>query len=135
MSEERAKTVARGFWTALVDNDIEKMLSYCNEDLTVSWGPYTFKGVAEVERWAEGLICLFSSMIIVESGITVDGSTAQHVLAFQGSFDDDRRGMLPANILYDFVDGRIKKISITPSPGTLYITREQVSRLFGTRNV
>jgi hypothetical protein len=132
MSEERAKTVARGFWTALVDNDVETMLSYCNEDLTVSWGPYTFNGVEEVRRWAEGLICMFQSLTIVENGISVDGSTVKHVLSFQSSFDDDRRGMLPTSVLYGFVDGMIEKMSVTLSPGTLYITREQVSRLFGT---
>lgn len=129
LSEEEIKATIRSAYRALLSGDVEGMLSFCMKDTTLNWGPFIFKGRAEIRRWAKELRKMFPTMRIRETELTVHGSKATHKFVIDFTAPNGQRGRLPVMAEYNFKDGKIQHIQMTLSLGVLTFDEEEIKRL------
>ena len=129
MSEVEVKATIRAFFKSLIMKDAEKMLSLCNEDVTLKWGHFMFRGKKKVKEWAEEMWQMFPRIRIVENKLMLNKNIVNHefVIAFVGP--SGRRGIQPAKGIYSFKRGKIQNISINPLLGVLLFNREEAEDL------
>lgn len=128
MSEE-FKVVLRSFYSTLTSRDFEKMLSLCDEDVTLNWAHFTFEGREKVRTWAKGLRQMFPRMRILGHKFVAYESRATHKLLIEFVGQGGRRGALPCDGSYEFRNGKIHNISISLSWGFLTFSSEEAEDL------
>jgi len=126
MREGEVEEVIRDAYRALVRGDVDRMLSFCTDDVTLDWGPFTFEGEEEVRQWEEELRRMFPEIGILETRLEVHGSTAVHEFIIEVTTPEGRRGILPVTGNYDVKDGKIQRISITLLRGALIVSEAEI---------
>lgn len=104
------KASIHGYYGALISKDVDTMLSFCSEDVTLDWESFTFRGRSEVKAWAEEFGRIFSEIMIVEIKLEVQRSTAKHDFIIVVSALDGRKGLAPAMGTYSFNEGKIQHV-------------------------
>ncbi len=116
------------FFNGLVQGKIDKMSSFCREDVILEWGPFKFKGKAEVEKWSRELLCMFMSMSFINKNITVIGDRVIQEFVVRTINLDESKGMIPATGLYDFKGKKLIKIKINLGDGIISQKAEVAER-------
>ena len=113
MSEERIVSVIRDFTEALVNQDVEKTLSFLTEDVVWVQPEGTFKGKVEVKRLLAWLPKSFwYSQIKVRDagvGILVKGNKAVYEQIIEGVSAHKRKFEAPAMSIFEFSGGKIQQ--------------------------
>ena len=90
MKEEQITKAMRGFVKAMVEQDVSKVLSFCNEDVIWVTPNGTFKGKAGVRKYIEWTSARVADQKVIETGIKVMGQgnigIYEHVIG--GTVDD-----------------------------------------------
>lgn len=125
MSENRIKATIHNVYEALKNKDVETMLSYCTDDVTLTWGYFVFEGKNAVKRWAEEMLQMFPEIEHEDDKITVNKNIARHNFVLVVTTTSSRKGILPAMATYDFNNEKIQHLMIAILPGLLILKEEE----------
>jgi ketosteroid isomerase-like protein len=111
MTEEQMKNTMRDLVKALTAKDVEKMLSFLAEDASWTAPEGTFKGKAELKRYATWLIQTIPDLSAVDTGIKTmaQGNIGVYEHAFSGTFKG-RKWQSPSMCIYEFSGDKILNI-------------------------
>ena len=129
LAEGEIREVIHGFYRAIINKDVDRMFSFCTQDITLRWASFTFKGRTEVGRWLEELYKLFTKMGIEEANLVINKNEAAHDFVIRVTTPNGRRGILPTKGSYKLKDGKLQEIQMTPSWGFLIFSREEAKKL------
>jgi hypothetical protein len=121
--------IIRSAYTALLSGNIDEMLSFCMNDVTLKWGPFTFEGRSEIRQWAEELRKMFPTMRIRETKLLVHGSTASHEFLILFTAPNGQQGRLEIRAEYTFKNEKLQCIQTTLSLGVLTFEKEEIEHL------
>lgn len=117
----------RNFWEDLSKNELEKVLSSFIDDAIVIWGPYEFKGKAEIgKKWMEEFLQYFDISSIIERKLISEEKSATYEFIINLRMAYGARGELPLLARYEFKDKKIKQLEVIPSDGHVIIRREDI---------
>jgi limonene-1,2-epoxide hydrolase len=108
MKDEQIAKAMRGFVKAWVEHDVDKAVSFCNEDVTWVTPNGTFRGKAGIRKYIEWSNARVADQKVVETGIKViaQGNTGiyEHVI---GGIVDEKEWETLALCVYEFKDDKI----------------------------
>jgi hypothetical protein len=129
VSETEIKELVYSFCQALSGRNLEKIESFLADQSSLSWGPYNFIGKESILNWAKELNDLFPFMAFKEKAIEVHGSTAKHEFMIAFLTSRGRKGWLPCEGVYDFVNNQIVTLKVKLLHGFLTVSRDDVERV------
>lgn len=111
MTEEQMRNTMREVVRALTSRDIEKMLSYLADDASWTAPEGSFKGKAELRKYATWLIQTIPDLSAVESGIKTmaQGNIGIYEHIFSGTYKG-RRWQTLSICIYEFSGDKIQSI-------------------------
>ena len=124
---EPERAAVDGMIRALEARDARPMLSFCSDDVTLSWGSHKFAGKDEIKEWARKLRRVFRELKISERDLAITENSALLEFIMHVAIGE-RMGEIKGTCKYDFVNGKIQQIRVTLSPGVLFFTEEEARR-------
>ena len=111
MTEEQMKNTMRELVRALTSGDIEKMLSYLADDASWTAPEGSFKGKAELRKYATWLIQTIPDLSAVDSGIKTmaQGNIGIYEHIFSGTLKG-RKWQSLSICIYEFQGDKIQSI-------------------------
>lgn len=115
-----------GFYNALINRDVERMMSLFTEDATLSWGPFEFKGWNEIKKWATDLGRMFPKLKVNRGGLIVSENQTFHKFTMEVTTPDGREGLIHGEGRYEFDNLRIRRVWINLTRGYIIIKRGEL---------
>lgn len=125
---EDIKGIVRTAFKAIALGNVEEMLNLCLDETTLNWGPFKFKGKAEIRKWAKDLSNLFASFSFVETKLTVSEDEAAHAFLIETINKDMSKGMVPATGMYTLKEGKFKSLIIKLGSGLIFQKPSEIDR-------
>jgi len=130
LPEERAvNRLVRSFYDALMTGNLETLRSILTKDVILTFGPFKFQGLEEVEQWAIQIKKIFPHLGFSETSIKTTGNEITQEFMMKVIGINKLRGRLVCFGRFSLRDGRICQISIKTSEGILDITFGDIMRL------
>jgi hypothetical protein len=129
MSDSELKEKVYSFCQALSMGNFEKIDDLFTENSTLFWGPYSFVGIENIRNWAKELRELFPFISFKEKSINVDGSIINHDFMIAFLTTRGRKGWLPCESKYKFVDNKICELKINLLHGFLTVSKDEVEKV------
>ncbi len=125
------KSTIRGAWKALLGKNVAETLFFYADETELRWGPFTFNGLKEIEKWATELGQRIPKMGLMEKGFKVDGNKAILRFVLSVTLSNKIRGLLPGIGSYELKRGKILREEVEFLSGVVVI-RRQDAKLFYT---
>lgn len=111
MSEERLASVIREFVDAFVKNDVEKALSFFQDDASYQSDEGTFKGKSEIKRYLTWATQNSTNHKMTDAGIglLVKGNTAVYENDLEGTYEGKRFAVRGVSIV-EFKDEKFQSV-------------------------
>ena len=112
MSKKDVEASIQGFYDALMNKDLEGLLSFCTEDAILMWASFTFKGREEIKRWAMEFGEHFTKLTLENISIVQAKDYTIHRFNITITLPDERKGWAPGVGRYEFKNGKFQRIWI-----------------------
>ncbi len=134
MSKEKHAELMRQFVRFIEENDIEKSLSFCTDDIRLVNPFGTFEGKEEVRRYFEWMSDNIQDMEYTETGggMLVEGDKAAYEHTLTGEYEGEEVESLVI-CTYQFSDDKIKEMHYILD--TLEIAKQAASGLLSEKMV
>lgn len=129
MSETEIKELVYGFCQALTLKNLDKIQSLLSDGASLSWGPYDFVGKESILTWVSEFFELFPFISFKEKKLEVYKSTAKHEFMIAFLTAQGRKGWLPCESTYTFMDSKIHQLKVKLLHGFLAVSRDEVERV------
>ncbi len=127
LSEKEAEACVLGFYYALKTEDLDKMLALCAEDMSLTWGPFTFKGKEDVKRWAAELWHHFKEIKFARFELHVlRENRVESMFDLEATNLNGPRGRLTGAGAFRFKDGKIQDIQINVMGGFIFYKEKDI---------
>ncbi|MDQ1279676.1 MAG: Nuclear transport factor 2 family protein [Thermoproteota archaeon] len=135
MLEEDIVSLINSLCEAITNKDAKKILSFYLDDASLSWGPYVFKGIDEIKKWALELGANFREFNFKENSLVVRENTAEQKFTAKISMPNGFRGILRGTSKYEFEGEKIKKNVIEFSEGIAVFDPDNIDAYFTKYNI
>jgi ketosteroid isomerase-like protein len=109
MSEEKLEDFIRDFDKALMEMDVEKILSFFVEDGVYVLLEGTFKGKEELRRYWTWSVKINPKIRDAGVGIVVKGDRIFHEFIVEGTTPDGKNFEIPGMDVYEISNGKIQQ--------------------------
>lgn len=127
--ETEMKELVYSFCQALSSRNLEKLESLLANQASLSWGPYKFVGKDSILNWAKELYDLFPFMAFKEKALEVHGLSAKHEFMIAFLTSRGRKGWLPCEGTYNFLNNQIINLNVKLLHGFLTVSRDDVEKV------
>lgn len=120
--------VIKAFYDALIAQDVGSLTLFCTEDATLNWAHYTFKGRKEVENWVTEWGQHFFEVTVDHTYMAWEKDWIVHRFNLKIRTSKGQRGWIPGVGKYEFKDGKLHHLWITPlhGRGNVLITKKDL---------
>lgn len=124
-SKETARGLIHSFFSTLIDKDVERIGSLCDEGVRLIWGPYVFEGRQEITRWSKEFLTQFSCLKYKETEFKMEGNTASEKMILEITTQKGQTGVIRCEGIFKFKDKKIEMIKFLFSAGVILIEKEE----------
>jgi len=110
---DELKSIVRDMHEALNRRDIEKAISYFDENAVMKQPEGTFKGTNEIRRYLEWLLGTWPKLEFSENALVVEGNMASQQFTANATSPQGVKGSLLCLSLYEFENQKVKELNVT----------------------